>query len=241
MSTHYAQLLKDGSIYNKNGIYFKYYAPEQFEKYKSVANILGTILIQPTTVSNNDNAVIVQTENNIYQFKINPLNAKISKGKCFGYIYLGDKDFVRIVKPKKNPTIFFILGFLLITLITGGIIFINELKPEPIIEETPIIIQDISQEKTEIPVYMFFNLTKKHSEIHLSNPKNNTVDFVYELYYEDKLIYTSDKINPGNYSIVKMNDYLSVGESNVLFKIRCFKEDIEVNGSSENVIITISE
>lgn len=44
---YYSQLLKDGSIYDKNGIYIKYYTEKQFEKYKPFATIIGSIKLIP--------------------------------------------------------------------------------------------------------------------------------------------------------------------------------------------------
>lgn len=235
---YYSQLLKDGSIYDKNGIYIKYYTEKQFEKYKPFATIIGSIKLIPEVLSEENNILIVQTQINSFQFKINPLNIK---DKVFGYIYIGDNNFIKIVKKKnkKIPIIIFsIIAILAIGI--GSFIFLNKYKKNDI--KTPLEpeqILSLSNEKTEIPLYESFDLTIDESNIKLSNPKYNSVDFKYEIYNNNSLLFSTDFVKPGEEIPINMSDYLELGEHNLVFKIRCFFNNNEVNGTEELVKVII--
>lgn len=238
---YYAQLLKDGSIYKNNNIYIKYYKEEQFSIYKSTANILGCIDLKPEkkliSELSKEDVLIVQNEDNIFQFKIKPLS---QKDKVFGYIYVGNNSFIKIIYKKKNilPLIILFIG---IISIIGGCFFLlnkNNNKPKPN-NPTQQEIPTLSEELTEIPLYTSFDLSQNNKKINLSNPINNTVDFKYEIYKEDTIIYETSLINPGNQETINLYDLLGKGNYNLKFKIRCYLNGIEVNGTEEPVNINI--
>lgn len=252
-----AQLLKDGNIYEKDNFSVRYYTEEQFEKYKSSAKIVGSVKLQPENVEDEKERLIIQTPTgNIFQLKVYPCN---DKEKTFGYIYLGNLDFVKIAvnntnkkvkeikqknKTNKLPIIMVIVVAVIICIGIGFFLFIpkeenkkpNNISDIPIPETT---IQLLSNETTEIPLYVSFNLTKNESKINLSNPENNTVDFKYEIYNNDNLLFTTENIAPGSQSTIDMSKYLQTGEYDLMFKVRCFLNGNEVNGTEEPVKVVI--
>lgn len=250
-----AQLLRDGNVYENGNFSVRYYTEEQFLKYKTSANIVGSVYLRPEIVENEQERLLVQTpQNEVFQLRINAVNPK---EKTFGYIYLGNLDFIKIVeenssqnkklkvvKPKKGNKIpmIIVISIALITCIGIGLFLFfpknEEYNPEP--TQTPeITTLSISNETTDIPLYVSFNLTKSESKINLSNPEGNTVDFVYEIYNEEKLLFSTDKIIPGSQNTVDMSQYLESGEYNLVFKIRCFLGELEVNGTEEPVKVVM--
>lgn len=235
--TYIAQLLQDGSIYEKDGIYLRYYTEEQFSKYKATANLLGSINLKPNNLTEETNQLIVQTQTRVFNFTINPIN---SKEKTFGYIYVGENNFIKIAKPKKTKISLIIFPILILTIIAIVIFFFLNQKKEEIIDipTEPEQILSLSEENTEIPLYVSFNLDKEET-INLSNPISNTVDFKYEIYEDNNLLFSTNYIKPGNVETITMSNYISTGEHNLIFKIRCFLNETEVNGTEEPVIITM--
>lgn len=239
---YYAQLLKDGSIYKNNNIYIKYYKEEQFSIYKSTANILGCIDLKPEKKIINEQSkediLIVQNEDNIFQFKIKPLS---QKDKVFGYIYVGNNSFIKIIYKRKNilPFIFLFIG--MISIIGGCFFLLNkDNNDKPIVNNpTQQEIPNLSEELTEIPLYTSFDLSQNNKKINLSNPINNTVDFKYEIYKENVLIYETSLISPGNQETINLYDLLGEGNYDLKFKIRCYLDGTEVNGTEEPVNINI--
>ena len=69
--------------------------------------------------------------------------------------------------------------------------------------------------------------------------KKNTVDFVYEIYNGDKKLFATDKIAPGSQNTIDMTNYLQSGEYDLIFKVRCFLGDTEVNGTEEPVKVVM--
>lgn len=242
--TYIAQLLKDGSIYEKDGIYIKYYTEKQFSKYKPTANIVGCVKLKNEEFNNNnnnDNILVVKNKTKNFQFKINEIN---QKDKVFGYIYVGENNFIKIIKPKTIKKFIIILSTIIIALflIIGCFLLLNKEKktlnnlPKETEDTEEILL--LSEENTEIPLYVSFNLDKKET-INLSNPNSNTVDFKYEIYENNNLLFSTNYIKPGDIETITMSDYLNEGEHNVILKIRCFINDVEVNGTEEPVVINI--
>ncbi len=255
-----AQLLRDGTIYENGNFSVRYYTEEQFAKYKASANIVGSVYLQPEEVENEQERLLVQTPNNeVFQLRIHPVNPN---EKSFGYIYLGQLDFIKIVagstkktKQKKSPVtkqpkqgrskapiIVIIVLAVVICVGIGLFLFLPKGGNDEPVNPTPkpeITVLPLSNETTDIPLYVSFNLTKNDSKINLSNPQNNSVDFIYEIYCEDKLVLSTEKIAPGSQNTIDMSQYLESGEYDLLFKIRCFLNDTEVNGTEEPVKVVM--
>ena len=248
-----AQLLKDGTLYEENGLYIKYYTEEQFKKYKESANVIGSVQLIPIDTTDGEETVDIQTQTGIYHLKLYPNN---EKEKTFGYLYIDELNFVRIVKTKpikqkknkpiskksKKPVIIVVSITVIACFILGGILFLPKLlkTEEPITPvEEPVTELPVSEETTVIPLYENFTLPKNESKINLTNPKENTVDFIYEIYQDEEVIFTTDKIKPGNQYTVDLSNYFEVGEYDLVFKTRCFIEDKEVNGTEESVKVVI--
>ena len=119
---YYAQRLKDGTIYQKNNIYIKYYTKEQFKKYQASADIIGEIELKHKEKPNTKDLIIVQNENSISQFELKKLNPR---HKVFGYLYLEENKFVKITKIRKFNLFFLILPIVLIFLLFGCFYFKN--------------------------------------------------------------------------------------------------------------------
>lgn len=249
-----AQLLQDGLIYENNEIYIKYYNDKQFNKYRANSTILGEISLENSDpIDDINDFIIVTSKTGEYSFKINPINQKNS---TLGYIYVGESKFVKLITPitkksekcKKSKLPFILIPIILITLGIGGYFVFNSMQKEkpdgpgtmqPQIEPEIEEILNVSNTETEIPLYVSFNITSDET-INLRNPKSNTVVFKYEIIEDGKKIYTTNDIMPNNVETIKIGDYLSVGEHNVIFKIRCFYNGNEVNGTEEPVNIIIN-
>lgn len=259
-----AQLLKDGNLYQDEDFSVRYYNEEQFQKYKASAKILGSVYLKPEEVENEQERLIVQTtEGKVFQLKICPVN---EKEQTFGYIYTGNLDFIKIAvqgtskkeKPKKEKTpkqkapkqknsklpVIIVIAVAVMTCIGIGVfLFLPKGNKEPdvnpdVIPEVTIL--PLSEESTEIPLYMSFDLKKNESLINLSNPVGNTVDFKYEIYNNGTLLFSTENIAPGSQTNMDMGKYLQEGEYDLIFKVRCFLNGEEVNGTEEPVRVVIS-
>lgn len=259
-----AQLLQDGTIYENGSFSVRYYTEEQFAKYKASANIVGSVYLIPENVENEQEKLLVQTPTNeVFQLRVHQVNPK---EKAFGYIYLGQLDFIKIVggspkniKPSEQPkqkkikpakqgnskllvaivivvAIIAIIGIGLLLFLPKGETTPN--NPEP--SATPeVSVPAVSTATTDIPLYVSFNLSKDESKINLSNSEKNTVDFIYEIYNGDKKLFATDKIAPGSQNTIDMTNYLQSGEYDLIFKVRCFLGDTEVNGTEEPVKVVM--
>lgn len=235
---YYAQRLKDGTIYQKNNIYIKYYTKEQFKKYQASADIIGEIELKHKEKPNTKDLIIVQNENSISQFELKKLNPR---HKVFGYLYLEENKFVKITKIRKFNLFFLILPIVLIFLLFGCFYFKNNNNKQKI-EDTSqqVEVQPLSNENIRIPLYNSFTLNKENNIIVLSNPKENNVNFKYEIYKDNTLLFKTNEIEPNNNESINLLDYLNDGEYTLNFKIRCFDGTREVNGTNEEVNILIS-
>ena len=263
-----AQLLRDGNIYENGRFSVRQYTEEQFAKYKASANIVGSVYLVPENVENEQERLLVYTQyNEVFQLRIYPLNVrekafgyiycgnmdfiKILNGNPSKMKYVKPKEEIQDVPPvkpqkpqkKKSKAPVFVVILVAIIACVGIGLFLFLPKEE---EENPNPIQvpevnsvPISDATTDIPLYVSFDLTKSESKINLSNPEGNTVDFVYEVYNGEKLLFSTDKIAPGNQKTVDIGGYLETGEHDLLFKIRCFLNGTEVNGTEEPVKVVL--
>ena len=143
----------------------------------------------------------------------------------------------------KVPVIIVIVVALIACIGIGLFLFLPKNKENnldnPNAPTTEQITLPISEATTDIPLYVSFNLTKSENKINLSNPSGNTVDFIYEIYNGNKLLFSTEKIIPGNQQTIDMGKYLESGEYDLMFKVRCFLGDTEVNGTEEPVKVVM--
>ena len=235
---YYAQRLKDGTIYQKKNIYIKYYTKEQFKKYQASADIIGEIELKNKEKPSTKDLVIVQNENSFSQFELKQLNPK---HKVLGYIYIQDNKFVKITKIKNFNKLFIFVPILILSISLFCLFHFKKDKNVEIESSIENIqIENLSEEKIKIPLYESFDLNKENNTIELINPKENNVNFKYEIYKDDELIFETKKIEPNNSESFNVLNYLDNGEYNLYFKIRCFDDNKEVNGTKEPVNIKIN-
>ena len=247
-----AQPLSNGTYYKdkKKKYVFYYYSEEQFEDLKEDAVIVGNVNLKKEAKENEDRFRIVKDEEN-FDFKL--LEPK--KKAAFGYIKVGENEYVRILKGKG------ILPILLLLLMIGGIgtgiwIASDGGKVNPITSENLTIADgsdwdgkmpsngqetQASSEMTEIPGYADLYVTKEKPKLQLINPTNNTVYFVYTISVGGKEIYKSDAIAPGKVIEWNAAENLSKGEHQATFQISTYDVETQTgcNGATQDVKITV--
>lgn len=235
---YHARRLKDGTIYQKKNIYIKYYTKEQFKKYQATADIIGEIELKNKEKLSTKDVVIVQNENSISQFELKQLNPK---HKVLGYIYIQDNKFVKITKIKNFNILMVLIPILIFFTILFCLFHFKSDKNNDIESSTENIkIENLSKEKIKIPLYESFDLNKENNTIELINPKENNVNFKYEIYKDDELIFETKEIEPNGSETFNVLNYLDEGEYTLYFKIKCFDDIEEVNGTNEPVVVKIN-
>jgi len=272
LTTYNAQTIdENGKLYKNKNVHFNFYESKYFEK----------------NIKNNDEIVIVGEVNLNKKYKYDDKKSiaelslernvsndtvderpflvnvhKLSNASSVGYIYIGDNQYVKIVKSTSILPI--ILGGIGIGLI-AAIVYLSSTgdTPPPVTENnTPKfeIDNDVNdwdgdltqnqidqikeQENTVIPGYMNLYVSDQYPLIKLSNPEENTVYFRYLIYNtkNDELLIETALIPNGKVKEVDFNALLSKGVHTLKFVIECYDLETQAkcNGANQIVSITVN-
>lgn len=167
-----------------------------------------------------------------------PYVAKLKRcQKCVGYIQVDSEEnadaFVRIVKTdKKKKFLFWLIPLLLISLLLGGIYYMNQRETPPNLDENAISyhvdgMKNRDPNQIAIPVFTVFETKAADMKVksNMANPEGNPAYFEYHVQLKDtkEEIYVSKLIEPGmavpGFTIGKK---LEPGEYEITVTVKCY-------------------
>lgn len=251
--------------YNKK-FKFPYLSRKDFEDYQqavehsektedlmdgSHVQAIGYIQLRKIKESDKCDKVVCIVDNKPVYFKFNSIDKQneLDSKNIVGYLCVengSEKEWVAI---KGNW--FFFFFFLLALLIAIALLarscntpVVEERDPLKIADGTEIVDEqrEAVVETIDIPGYMDMNLNSEKPAVNLTNPKGNTVYFIYHLFEGDNEFYSTDAIKPGEMVTCDVKSLLGEGTHRVLFQIDTYDVETEsvCNGAKQEVSVTIN-
>lgn len=242
---------------------FPYIKHNEYEKLKN-SSLVGTIIVnEGVRVTNEDEfkkegyVDLRQSVDNslghIYE-----LDKKTSEfNKLIGYACVGENTYVQ-VEEKRHPLFFILLYGILFGI--SSFLWWPMVKPtskDVSINKPPVEIADGEVWDGELPEngkqteasaetiifagYSNMYFTTDNDSLALVNPKENTVYMVYSLIKDNKTLYESKGIKPGQMITVNVGDYFSTGTHDVVMQISTYDINnyARCNGAEQAIKITI--
>ena len=93
----------------------------------------------------------------------------------------------------------------------------------------------------QIPSYGNLDISEEYPNVELTNPKENNVNFVYTIYEDDKMLYETKTIKPGEMESIDLMELLGDGEHNLLFKISTYNIETQEFIEEYNQEVNVSD
>ena len=175
-----------------------------------------------------------------------------TKARPYGYVLTAEGNYIAVIKNK--ATAFLILIGIVLALAIGVAAFMCMQFPDKVKQVMPKIANGtqwdgnidtgskaVSEESIAIPGYSNIYVTKGQ-KVDLVNPKDNTVLFKYTITENDKTIYETDYILPGEkVEWDAYKDLQGAGKHNISFNISTVDsvDYTPCNGATMNVQATV--
>lgn len=246
-----AQMIPDAKHYSKEKLEFDYLTRKEFKKLED-SNVVGRIVLSKFTNDDNASTLVVKSNDCTYRFALVNVNKSL-KYFVLGYIKVGTNTYVEVTK----SLTFLILSLLLILFIGLAVAYFtsNDVSLGPDIAdgsdwdgnfplngdtEEPFVTPD----SIIIPGYSDIYISSDKPNVQLINPDNNTVNMVYEILYNDKVIYETDgAITVGKVVNANLFDIFNgkEGKYDLVFRISTYDVDTNImcNGATQSVVLTI--
>lgn len=252
--------------YNKKGLCFSYYDPEQFAELDvdpfGEINLTKVYSRDIDDKNNHDDLVMLFDREGRHSqyFEIKDVK-KRHKKTAIGYICIivkGQEQYIRVLDD--SGVLFFLLLIAGIVLISGLSVAVlsSRSKDTQIVETKPVLEyadgkdwdgslperyqEEIDyQEGIEIAGYTNLLVTSEHQSIDLINTDKNTVYQQYIIYLDDKELFDSKLIAPGKQ--VAWNAYEGLDAGNYVLDFSISTYDIETqapcNGLTQSVSLEV--